>query len=96
MVIRARILASYANILKRKGMSSPGPKGLFKTRSKRTYFCFSFPGVGTEARTGISTDVVGCCVSSVVFSYCLRYDFPDRVPVGWGVVACAVKACQNH
>ena len=31
MVIRAGILASWANISKRKGVSSPGPEGFFKT-----------------------------------------------------------------
>jgi len=89
----AKILASCASISKRKGASSPGPEVFFNTRSNQTSFCFSFPGIGTEARTGISADVIGCCVSSVVFSYCLRYDFSDRVPVGWGVASCAVKAC---
>jgi len=93
IVIRAGILASCANISKRKGASSPELEVFFNTQSNRTSCCFSFPSVGTEARTGISTDVVGCCVSSVVFSYCLRYDFSDRVPVGWGAASCAVKAC---
>ena len=90
MVIRAGILVSCANILKQKGMSSLGPEGLFRTRSNWTSFCFSFPGGGTEAKTGISIDVFGCCVSSVVFSYCLRYDFSDWVPVGLGysIVCC--------
>ena len=82
MVIRAGILASWANMSKRKGMSSPGPEGFFRTWSNRTSFGFSFPLVGTEAGAGIFTDVVCCGVSSVAFSYCFKYDFPDRVPVG--------------
>ena len=70
-MIRAEILASYANISKRKGASSPGHEVFFNIRSNRTSFCFSFPGIKTEARTGIFADVVGCCVSSVVFSIVL-------------------------
>ena len=82
MVVRAKILASWANMSKRKGTSSPGSEGFFKTRSNQTSFSFSFPEVGTEAGTGISTDVVCYCISLVVFSYCFKYDFPDRVPGG--------------
>ena len=58
MVIRAGILANWANTLKRKGISSPGPEDFFRTRSNQTSFYFSFPEVGTEAGTGIFTDVV--------------------------------------
>ena len=79
MVIRARILASWANISKRKGVSSPGPEGFFRTWLNRTSFGFSFPLVGTEADAGTCTDVVCCCVSSVAFSYYFKYDFSDRV-----------------
>ena len=93
MIIRVGILASQANISKRKGTSSLEPKYFFKTRSNWTSFCFSFPEVGNEAKTGTSTDVVCCYVSSVVLSYCFKYDFPDRVPIVWGISACAVKAC---
>ena len=53
MVIRAGILASWANMSKRKGVSSPGPEGFFRTWSNRTSFGFSFPLVGTEADAGI-------------------------------------------
>jgi len=93
MVIRAGILASWANISKRKGMSSPLREGFFKTLSNRTSFCFSFPEVRTGAGTDTSTDVICCCVSLVVLSYCLKFDFPDLVPVGWGAASSAVKAC---
>jgi len=79
----------------KKGTSSLGPEGLFKMQSNRTSFYFSFPRVGTEARTGIYTDIVGYYVSSLVFSYYLRYDFPDRVPVGWGAAPYVVKACSS-
>jgi len=74
---------------KRKGVSSPGPEGFFRTWSNRTSFGFSFPLVGTEAGASICTDVV----SSVAFSYCFKYDFLDRVPVGWGISARVVQAC---
>ena len=74
-------------------MSSPGPEGFFRAWSNRTSLGFSFPLVGTRADAGIYTDVVCCCISSVDFSYCLKYDFPDRVPVGWGTSACVVQAC---
>ena len=82
MVIRAGILANWANMSKRKGMLSPGPEGFFRTWSNQISFCFSFPEIGTGAGMGTCTDVVYCCVSSVIFSYCFKYDFPDRVPVG--------------
>ena len=95
MVIRAGILASCANMSKRKGTLSLGPEGFFKTRSNRTSFCFSFPEVGTETGTGTSADVIYCCVSSVVLSYYFKYDFPDRVPVGLGTLACTVQACLS-
>ena len=95
MVIRAGIFASWANISKQKGTSSRGPEGFFKTRSNQTSFYFSFPDIGIEAGTGTSTDVVCCCVSSEVFSYCFKYDFPNRVPAGWGTSACAVKVCLS-
>jgi len=92
MVIRVGILASCANMSKQKGTLSPGPEGFFKTQSNQTYFFFFFPEFGTEVETGTSIDVVCCCVSSVILSYCFKYDFPDLVPVGWGTSACAVKA----
>ena len=94
-MIRAGILASWANISKRKGMSSLLPEGFFKTWSNQTFFCFSFPEVGTGAGTGTSTDVVYCCVSSVIFSYYFKYDFTGRVRTGWGTSAYAVKACLS-
>jgi len=95
MMIWARILASWANISNRKGISSLGPEGLFKTWSNRTSLCFSFLEVGTKAGTGISTDVVSCCISLVVFSYYFKYVFLDRLPVGWRELACAVKVCLS-
>ena len=82
MVIRADILASWANISKQKGMLSLGPEGFFMIWSDRTSFCFSFPVVGTGAGMGACIDVVCCCVSSVDLSYCFKYDFLDQVPIG--------------
>ena len=82
MVIRAGILASWANMSKRKGVSSPGPEGIFRTWSIQNSLGLSFPLVGVEAGAGTSTDVVCCCISSVAFSYFFKYDFLDRVPVG--------------
>ena len=82
MVIRAGILASWASISKRKGMLSPGPEGFFRIWSNQTSLCFSFPVVGIGAGMGTCTDVVCYCVSLVFISYCFKYDFPDRVPVG--------------
>ena len=82
MVIRAGILASRANMSKQKGMLSPGPEGFFRTWSNLISFCFSFSVVGSRAGVDICNDVVCYCVSSVAFSYCLKYDFSDRVPVG--------------
>jgi len=67
IVIRARILASCTNISKWKRASSPRPKVFFNTRSNQTSFYFSFLGIGAEARTGTSPDVVGRYVSSVAF-----------------------------
>jgi len=93
IVIRAEILASCVNISKWKGASSPRPEVFFNTQSNRTYFCFSFSDVGAKAGTSTSPNVVGHCVSSVVFSYCLRYVFLDRVPVGWDAASYVVKAC---
>ena len=93
MMIRAGILASWANMSKRKGMLSPGPEGFFRTWSNQTSFCFSFSVIGTGAGVGIYTDVVCYCVSSETFSYYFKYDFSDRVHVGWGISACVVQAC---
>ena len=62
---------------------------------KSTYFCFplSSGGGGTEAWTSaIVPDVVDCCVSSGVWSYCRRYDFADWVPTGCEIAGCATKA----
>jgi len=80
---------------KRKGTLSPGPEGFFRTWSNCTSFCFSFPEVGTGAGMGTCTDVACCCVSSVIFSLCFKYDFPDRIPVGWGTSICVVQACLS-
>ena len=48
MIIRAGILASWANMSKRKGMLSPGPEGLF--RHDRTGFLSAslFPSSGAK------------------------------------------------
>jgi len=81
MVIRAGILANWANMSKRKGILSPGPGGFFRTWSKRTSFCFSFPIVGIGAGIGTCTNVVCCCVSLVILLYYFKYDFLDRVPI---------------
>ena len=89
------ILASWANMSKRKGILSPGPEDFFRIWSNRTSFYFSFPEVRTGAGMGICTDVVCCCVSSVICSYCFKYDFPDQVPIGWGTSACVVQACLS-
>jgi len=75
MVIRAGILASWASMSKRKGMLSPGPEGFFRIWSNRTSLCFSFPVVRIGADMGTCTDVVCCYVSSVILSYCFKYDF---------------------
>ena len=100
MVIQAGILASWANMSKQKGMLSPEPEGFFRTWSNQASFCFFFPEVGTRAGMGTCTDVVCCCISSVICSYYFKYDFSDRVPVGWGISACVVQASsfllQNH
>ena len=80
---------------KRKGMLSPGPEGFFRTWSNRASFCFSFPRFETGAGKGTCTDVVCYCVSLVICSYCFKYDFLDRVSVGWGTSACAVQACLS-
>jgi len=72
IVIRAGILANCTNILNQKGASSRGPEVFFNTQSNWTSYCFSFPSAGAEAGIGTSFDIVGYCVSSVVFSYCLR------------------------
>jgi len=82
MMIRAGILASWATMSKRKGILSPGPEDFFKIWSNQTSFCFSFPEVGTGAGMGTCTDVVCCCVSSVICSYCFKNDFSDQVPIG--------------
>jgi len=66
--------------------------GSLQDAVKPDFFLLFFPEAWTETGKGISTDVVCCCVSSVVFLYCFKYDFPDWVPVGWSASACAVKA----
>ena len=76
-----------------KGMLSAEPEGFLRTWSNWTSFWFSFPVVGSGAVVNICTDVICYCVSSVAFSYCIKYDFSDQVPVGWGTSACVVQAC---
>ena len=48
MVIRAGILATWANMSKRKEMSSPRPEGFFRMQLNRTSFCFLFLKSGLE------------------------------------------------
>ena len=95
MVIRAGVLASCANMSKQKGTLSPGPEGFFKTQSNQTYFFFFFPEFGTEVETGTSIDVVCCCVSSVILSYCFKYDFPDCWHVSFRLRICLLAAVSS-
>jgi len=84
-VIRVEILASCANISKQKGALSPFGGSFFNNLSNRTSFCFplSNDGDGAETWTGaVVPNVIGYCVSSAVWSYCRRYDLPDRMPNG--------------
>jgi len=94
-VIRARILASCANISRRKGALSPLGGSFFNDLSNRTsfYFPLSSGGDGTEAWTGaVAPNVVRYCVSSGVWSYRRMYGFLDQMPTGCEVVGCVIKA----
>ena len=73
-MICAGILASCANVSKRKGALRSREVSFFKDLSKCTSFNLSFceRGVGTWA--GIGTNVVASCTPSGVRSYCFKYD----------------------
>jgi len=81
--------------VKTEGASSPWQGFLFKDLSNWTSFCFylSYGQDDSEAWTGAAVpDVVGCCVTSGIWSFCRKYYFQDRVPTGWEVVGYATKA----
>ena len=93
-VIRAGILASCANMSKRKGALSPFGGSFFNNLLDQTSFCFllSSGGDGVEAWTGaVVPNVIGYCVFSGVWSYCRKYGFPDGVPTGCEVASCAAR-----
>jgi len=93
-VIRAGILENCVNMSKRKGVFSPFEGSFFNNLSNRTSFCFplSSGGDGTETWNGaVVPNVVSCCVSSGVWSYCRKYYFSDWVPYGWEIAGCAAK-----
>ena len=48
MVIRAGILASWANMSNQKGMLSPGPEGFFRTGQTGFLSASLFPSSGSE------------------------------------------------
>jgi len=94
MVIRAWILVSWANISKGKGTSSSNLKVSSRRDQTRLLSAFLFLKSGLKLEQVFllkSLAVVSC----LVFSYCFKYDFSDRVPVGWSASACAVKVCLS-
>ena len=94
-VIQAEILARCALMSKRKGALSPFGGSFFNDLSNQISFCFPLSNGGgcAEAWTGaVVPDVIDCCVSWGVWSYCRRYNFPGRVPISCEVAGFATKA----
>jgi len=83
-VIRAELLTSCANMSKQKGVLSPFEGSFFNDLSNQTFFCFPLSSGrnGAEAWASVVVpNIVGCCVSSGVWSFCRKYYFLDRVPI---------------
>ena len=90
-VIRAEILANYANMSKRKGALSPLEGFFFKDSSKRISFCF-FLSLGTDVWTGAAAlDIISDYAQSGVWSYCHKYCLSECVPTGYEVAGCDAK-----
>ena len=97
------MLANCAIMSKRKGAFNPEEfffKALLKRNSLGLFFSIGCVGVaGCVCAMGwagaASFEVDGYCASLVVWSYFLKYVFPERVPVGGASVGCATRTIYS-